>query len=225
MVIKGNTHKTYIKKKEVIQYLNNQLKVPTKEEINELVDLLRNNGIVAAKIKYQDKKVRVFERLDGEFYRKFTFSQCLKAIKFLKKLHKIIKKTKQIGHFHIVKDFADGNDMIWGDVNASNFLWKNGEIIGIVDYDNVSKGNLWLDVSMAIVNWQKDFNYKKSLRLIKEYGIKGDWVEWIQKYILLTHKQYSDVSFGLNHIKKSRNYCFKRIKKLNEQYEKSISWR
>lgn len=221
----GNTHTTRRSGNTVVQSLNPGLVVPTKEQVNKLVDLLRNNGIVAAKVIGQTPTERVLEYLEGEFYRPFTHEQCLKAMVFLRKLHGVLAEAEPIGSFHIVKDYGPGSDMIWGDVNASNFLWRDGEVVGIVDYDCVSRGDVWLDVAMALVNWQEDFEYSKSLELLDAYGIEGDWLEKVQKYILLTHKQYADVSFGMNHIKKSRAYCKQRLERLNEQYEKSVVWR
>lgn len=205
--------------------MNPKLKVPTKNQVNKLVDLLIDNDIIAARVIYQDKKKRILEKLEGDFFRPFSFGQCIKAAKFLKKLHKVLEQAEPIGHFHFVRDFSNGDQMVWGDVNASNFLWRNDEVVGVVDYDSVMRGNIWVDVSMAIVNWQENFDFEQSKQIIAAYDISGNWVEYVQKYILLCHKQYADVSFGMNHIKKSRNYCLGRLKKLNKQYEKSIIWR
>jgi len=223
--ISGNTHKTIINGDLIHQTLNAKLRVPSKEQVNKLVDLLRKNNIEAASVIFQDKQTRISERLDGEFNKRFSHKQCLQAIKFLKKLHNVLKEAEPIGSFHMVRDFGDGETMVWGDVNAGNFLWRNNKVVGIVDYDCVMQGNVWVDIAMAVVNWQKTFRYKQSKEIIDAYGIEGDWIEYVQKYILITHKQYADVSFGLNHIKKSREYCEKRIINFNKQYEKSIIWR
>ncbi len=200
----GNVHKTYILKHVVIQKLNPDFWVPNITTTNKLVNLLKKHGIIAARVIKQTSKIRIFEKLDGEFYDKFTYNQAYLAIKFIKKVHKIINNS-------------------WGDVNASNFLWHKGRIVGIIDYDTIGRDQY--DVVMAMVNWQSGFSNKYAKMIAKTYGLKNGWINQMRQYILYSHKQWSDVYLGLDHIKKSKKEVLRRIKRLNYQYEKSFSWK
>lgn len=224
----GLVHKTYFDGKHVIQFLNPKFPVPNKNTTNKLINVLRCHGILAADILYQDRSKRILEYLCGDFYEKFTEKQCLKAIKFVKRLHEALTEIKATSTFKPIHDFnPEGTDTIYGDVKASNIEWKKGEPVGIVDYDTISKGDKLYDVFFAILLWQKTFQMTVAKKILKEYGnIPPNVSDLFRKFILIKIKEISTQSLGLGYfIPKSKKYYQKRISELNDIYEKSLNWR
>lgn len=231
---KGNVHKTRIYKDRVEQTLNHKFKVSLMNETNRLNLFLKNNNIETAQILKQTKDKRILERLKGDFYDSFNRIQRKKAIMFLKKLHNILEKydkRKATNQFYLVSQFQKYDELVWGDTKASNFLWRNGNPVGIVDYDTVSLGSVWYDVFMALITWGKNISHKEMNALIALYlGIRDasqlNWETEFRRFVLLKIKEISTNAFGLGYfVPRSRAYYKDRIKRLNNFYEKSFNRR
>lgn len=229
----GNVHKTIVHTTTVRQILNPKFKIAPIEKVNDLNRFLKDNGIETAQVLRQTKGKRILERLNGDFYNMFTKIQRKKAMLFLRKLHDVLDrygKRKPINQFYLVSEFSSGDELIWGDTKASNLLWRNGELVGIVDYDTVSLGSVWYDVFMALATWGVN-SHKEMEELICLYlGCKDvsnvGWEGFFRKFILLKIKEITTNAFGLGYfIPKSRDYYKKRIKELNSLYEKSFNRR
>lgn len=223
----GNVHKTYIFRDKVIQFLNPNFSVPHRRKVEKIIQLIRENGVLCPRILYQNKKKRVLEYLEGKFLDRFTVKQEKKAAKFLRKIHCILKQGKGITFFQPVRDFLQGEDIIWGDTKADNILWRNGEPVGIVDYDTITKGSFFYDVCMAMLMWPDRWSVKRAIGIAKAYGIQDKKISDIfRMYLLVKIKEISTHSVGLGYFShRSRKYYQNRIKELNKIYEKSSNWR
>lgn len=232
----GSVNKTYENNTEIIQLLNQNFHPYPIDFVNTTNSILREYGIVTATVSKQTKKIRIFNKLDGEFYDYLTLSQSLKAAKFLAKLHTAlnIAKIEPPTNFYLVDEYSTSkNRILWGDLKTNNILWRKNEPVGIVDYDTISKGLLSFDVCTAMLMWQKEFSMLTAKKILEEYMCSIDMFDDMEnyeicfkKFLLLKYKQFADEMTGLGYFKKLPFHFYKeKIKKLKKAYEESSNWR
>jgi thiamine kinase-like enzyme len=223
----GNTNITFITDYGGVKCIGQKLAfvnftIPTMEFCNKLSDHLAKQGIITPKVYKQIKEYRIMEFLEGEFKNSFNEEEQVKAVKFLKKLHDVLKDFSSPNpSYNLIKMMELPKEQtIWGDTKADNFLWRNGEIVGIVDYDTVCKSDVRFDVAQGVISWQNKFDYDRIMELVQLYGGLDNMEKVLRYFLLVHHKKFTNhVLFGSYSKSRTQEYWLNRIHQINMAYD------
>lgn len=218
----GSVHETFDHGDRISQKLNPNFPVPDLGRVNKLVAILKKAGIEAAFILHQTAEERVMEKIEGS-PTTFTYTkeQAVKAARFMARLHKALRLAQPLATFKPVSEFSNKKEqVIWGDLNGGNIIWRDGEPVGVVDYDTASLGDRWYDLASACVLWPEVFSLDYAVSIIQAYQEElpiatSDWDIRLSHFALLIHKKMVDAYFGRSHIKRPREYFEGRLEKLD----------
>ncbi len=131
----------------------------------------------------------IYEKVEGKSPKRPTTQELIISARWLKKLHTITQKN--------------GVSLLHGDFFPDNLCFKDGELVGVFDFDLFEFGSPYLDLAGAAIGWCFNgnvLNQKKLSLFTKAYASNIN-----QKNItkLIPKKLAQFISFRKKHGKKS----------------------